>query len=86
MHGLILGAIVGVPSVPIVYDAKVAAAAELLGLSDVAIPLSELTPTRIVAAIDSLADPARTEQLAGAVREQRGRLTIIRDTITALAT
>lgn len=84
LHGLILGAIVGVPSVPIVYDAKVAAAAELLGLSDVAIPLSELTATRIDAAIDILADPGRTEQLALALREQRQQLTIIRDTITRL--
>jgi len=84
LHGLILGAIVGVPSVPIVYDPKVAAAAELLGLSDVAIPLSELTATRIDAAIDILADPGRGELLALALREQRQQLTIIRDTITRL--
>jgi hypothetical protein len=75
-----------VPAVPIVYDAKVAAAADVLGLSDVAIPLSELTATRIDAAIDTLADPARADQLAAAVRDQCARLTVIRDTITALAT
>jgi polysaccharide pyruvyl transferase WcaK-like protein len=86
LHGLILGAIVGVPSVPIVYDAKVAAAAELLGLSDVAIPLSELTAARIGTAINILADPGRAERLAAAVREQRRRLAMIRDTITGLAT
>jgi polysaccharide pyruvyl transferase WcaK-like protein len=86
LHGLILGAIAGVPSVAIVYDAKVGAAAALLGLSDVAIPLAELTTDRIIAAVDILADPDRSAQLASLVLRQRERLTIIRDTITGLAT
>ena len=81
LHGLILGAVVGVPSVPIVYDAKVAAAAELLGLSDVAIPLAEVTPTRVDEAIAILADPRRADQLAERLRGQRDRLAVIRDTI-----
>lgn len=86
LHGLILGAVVGVPSVAIVYDAKVGAAAELLGLSDVAIPLAELTPDRVEAAIAILADPRRAEQLAERLRGQRDRLTIIRETIVRTVT
>lgn len=81
LHGLILGAVVGVPSVAIVYDAKVGAAAELLGLSDVAIPLKELTSARVTEALAILADPGRGEQLAERLRVQRDRLTVIRDTI-----
>ena len=47
LHGVILGAVAGVPSVSIVYDAKVGAAAELLGLADVAIALRDVTAARI---------------------------------------
>ena len=86
MHGLILGAVVGVPSVAIVYDAKVAAAADLLGLSDVAILLAEVTPTRVDEAIAILADPRRVDQLAERLRGQRDRLAIIRDTIVRIVT
>ena len=86
LHGLILGAVVGVPSVAIVYDAKVRAAAELLGLSDVAIPLAELTAARLENAIDILADHRRAEQLAERLSGQRDRLTIIRDTIARIPT
>ncbi len=86
MHGLILGALVGVPSVAIVVDAKVAAAADLLGLSDVAIPLAEVTPRRVDEAIAILADPRRAEQLAERLRGQRDRLAIIRDTIVRIVT
>jgi polysaccharide pyruvyl transferase WcaK-like protein len=85
LHGLILGAVVGVPSVAIVYDAKVGAAAELLGLSDVAIPVDEVTAPRIEEALASLADPGRGEQLAERLRMQRDRLTVIRDTIVRTA-
>jgi len=85
LHGLILGAVVGVPSVAIVYDAKVGAAAELLGLSDVAIPLDAVTGPRIGEALASLADPGRGKQLAERLRVQRDRLTVIRDTIARAA-
>lgn len=79
LHGLILGAVAGVPSVAIVYDAKVGSAAELLGLSDVAIALTDLTPARIETALATLADPSRIALLNERVGEQRQRLGILRN-------
>jgi len=86
LHGLILGAVAGVPCVTIVYDAKVGAAAALLGSSDVAIPLADLTAARLEAAITILADPRRGEKLAEHLRAQRDHLTVIRDTIVRTMT
>lgn len=81
LHGIILGAVAGVPSVAIVYDAKVGAAAELLGLADVAIPLAELTSARIDAALATLADPSRDVEFGSRLELQRDRLNVIRDTL-----
>ena len=81
LHGLILGAVAGVPSVAVVYDPKVGAAAELLGLADVAIPLGEVATARVLEAVATLGDPVRGEQLAEHLRVQQDRLTVIRDAI-----
>lgn len=81
LHGIILGAVAGVPSVAIVYDPKVAAAAELLGLADIAIPLSELTSVRLDGALVALADPSRSAGLGARLELQRDRLNVIRDAI-----
>ena len=81
LHGVILGAVAGVPSVSIVYDAKVGAAAELLGLADVAIALRDVTAARIAEGAAVLADPGRVLELAERLDEQRRRLAVIRDTI-----
>lgn len=83
LHGIILGAIAGVPSVAIVYDPKVGAAAEALGLADVAIPLAALTAARIDAGLEAIADPGRAAGLAARLEEQRAHLSPIRDAIVA---
>ncbi len=76
LHGVILGAVAGVPSVPIVYDAKVGAAAELLGLADVAIPLRDVTAGRIAEGVAILARPERIARAGrapgGAARSGEG--------------
>ena len=81
LHGIILGAVVGVPSVAIVYDPKVGAVAELLGLADVAIPLAEVTSDTIDAALAAIADRSRIADLATRLDIQRDRLNVIRDAI-----
>lgn len=68
LHGLILGALAGVPSVAIGYDPKVIGAADLLGLSDVAVAVDDATPTVLGDALDRLAgDPGRRQRLRAAV-------------------
>lgn len=81
LHGIILGAVAGVPSVAIVYDSKVGAAAEILGLADVAIPLAEVSSERIDAALAAIARPTRIADLGARLALQRDRLNVIRDAI-----
>jgi polysaccharide pyruvyl transferase CsaB len=72
LHGLILGALAGVPSVAIGYDQKVIEAAKLLGLDDVAVPVDGATATVLEDALDRLAsDPGRRNRLHEAVHAIR---------------
>ncbi|MGH2381599.1 MAG: polysaccharide pyruvyl transferase family protein, partial [Candidatus Limnocylindria bacterium] len=43
LHGLLLGALAGVPSVPVAYDDKVHVAADRLGLGDLVVPLVDVS-------------------------------------------
>lgn len=43
LHGLLLGALAGVPSLPIAYDDKVRAAADRLGLGDLVVALANVS-------------------------------------------
>ena len=62
LHGLILGALAGVPSVAIGYDPKVMQAADLLGLGDVAVAVDGATAAVLRDALDRLAgDPDRRQ-------------------------
>ena len=68
LHGLILGALAGAPSVAIGYDQKVVEAANLLGLGDVAVALDGATATALEDALDRLAgDPDRRQRLRDAI-------------------
>ena len=68
LHGLILGALAGVPSVAIGYDQKVVQAATLLGLNDVAVAVDGATATALEDALDRLAsDPGRRDKVREAI-------------------
>jgi polysaccharide pyruvyl transferase CsaB len=72
LHGLILGALAGVPSVAIGYDQKVIQAAKLLGLGDVAVAVDGATASALQDALDRVAgDPSRRQHLRDAVHAIR---------------
>ncbi len=74
LHGLILGALVGTPSVTIGYDAKVSEVAAQLGLTDVHVPLDTVSGEALVAALDRLrADTDRHTAMSAAVDAARAR-------------
>ena len=76
LHGLILGAIAGTPSLPIAYDPKVSAAAEQLGIGDLCVALDDVpgeTPAAMLQRIRALqADDRRAAVAAGVERMRRG--------------
>ena len=72
LHGLILGALAGVPSVAIGYDQKVIQAANLLRLGDVSVAVDGATASVLQDALDRVAgDPSRRQHLRDAVRAIR---------------
>ena len=72
LHGLILGALAGVPSVAIGYDPKVMQAAILLGLGDVAVAVDGATAAALRDALDRLAgDLDRRHRLRDAIQTIR---------------
>lgn len=79
LHGLLLAALAGVPAVPIAYDVKVRAAAEQLGLGDLAVALPDVSASLL---LDRLAEAASERRRA----EVRGRLAIMREHRDAIAT
>ncbi len=89
LHGLILAALARTPAVPIVYDPKVAAWAEALGLADLAVDLDQLestTPSELLRRVERAAEPARRQATEDRVAELRQRATVLRDAIMGVAT
>ena len=80
LHGLILAAIVDRPCVPVVYDPKVATAAEELGVGDLAIPISLVSGERLATALATAVSVARRVRLAEHVAERRSQ----RERVSAL--
>lgn len=72
LHGMLLAALSGTPSLPIAYDPKVAAHAAELGLGGHLLELAQLDPQRLAAGVLRLL--AERERLAAAVRAGRDRL------------
>lgn len=82
LHGLILGALAGVPSVAIGYDAKVHQAANRLGLGDVAVALDDVSATALTDALDRLANrPARRTELALVIAGIRAQCAAVSDLV-----
>ena len=73
LHGVILGALAGVPAVSIRYDEKVAAVANQLGLGDLCLPLEGLSAAGIGSALRAAAEPGRQTALAARLAGIRGR-------------
>ncbi len=62
LHGMLLGALAGVPIVPIAYDMKVRAAAEQLGLGDLVVALRDVSAALLLDRLEEAAsDRRRTE-------------------------
>ena len=79
LHGLLLGALAGVPTVPIAYDDKVRVAADRLGLGDLVVPLAGASAADL---LDRLDDAASDERRT-AVRTRLEALRSERDDVAA---
>jgi polysaccharide pyruvyl transferase WcaK-like protein len=79
LHGLLLGALVGVPTVSIAYDRKVIAAAERLGVADLAVPLARVSEVPLI----DLLEIAGGELRVRALRERVDSLRSERSTVAA---
>ena len=87
LHGLILGALVGLPAVTVGYDAKVSAVAAQLGLDDLLVPLDAATGTTLLAALArSVSMPGRGEALEARVQTVRGRHHAVADLLVRAMT
>jgi polysaccharide pyruvyl transferase WcaK-like protein len=82
LHGVIFSALARTPCVPIIYDAKVAAVAEQLGLQDVSVPVSSASGASILACLSKACLPTRVEGVSARVLAARAALL---DTRTSLA-
>lgn len=85
LHGLILSAIARTPCVPIVYEPKVKAVADQLGLGNVAVPIDNPTREHFARAILSITDTQRQVQVAAHVAAFRHRAAGVRQLIEAAA-
>ena len=73
LHGLVLGSLADRPCVPIVYDAKVAAAADQLGLSAIALPMDGIAVEPIEAAMRAATSPTCRAIVRSRVSELRAK-------------
>lgn len=73
LHGTILGAIAGAPSISITYDPKVSRMADQLGLGDLCHPADGLSPSRLAGSLEAVWSDleARKRDLAGRVVAER---------------
>ena len=79
LHGLLLGAVAGVPTVPIAYDDKVRVAADRLGFGDLVVPLAGVHAADL---LDRL-DHAGSDERRAAVRARLAALRSERDDVAA---
>ncbi|MGI8659223.1 MAG: polysaccharide pyruvyl transferase family protein [Candidatus Limnocylindria bacterium] len=73
LHGLLLGALAGVPTVPIAYDEKVRAAADLLAIGDLVVPLADVGRVDLLARLEEAGEVVRREALQERIVELRSR-------------
>jgi polysaccharide pyruvyl transferase WcaK-like protein len=73
LHGLILGALAGVPAVTIAYDDKVGSAARAIGLAGISLGLADATPDALLAALDRSADAGLRATMDTHVAELQAR-------------
>lgn len=73
LHGLLLGALAGVPTVPIAYDEKVRAAADLLAIGDLVVPLADVGRVDLLARLEEAGSVVRREALQERIVELRSR-------------
>ncbi|MGH2444601.1 MAG: polysaccharide pyruvyl transferase family protein [Candidatus Limnocylindria bacterium] len=66
LHGLLLAALAGVPTVPIAYDAKVRVAAERLGIGELVVPLDAASGPLLLEKLEA----ARSDDCQVTVRER----------------
>ena len=87
LHGMILAGLMGVPSVPIAYDRKVAEAADVMDLGDLVVSIGDVTVDTLRAALGRLeADVERPARLRAAVEEIRsGRTTVTARILMAIS-
>lgn len=79
LHGLLLGALAGVPTVPIAYDDKVRVAADRLGLGDLVVPLAGVSAADLLDRLDA----AGSDERQAAVRARLQALRSERDDVAA---
>jgi polysaccharide pyruvyl transferase CsaB len=85
LHGLILGALAGTPTVSVSYDPKVAAWAARLGLSDYCLPMEPLSTAGLLAAFDRMrADPGMQHRLTQRVSAIRAEADSVRNLLIHL--
>ncbi|MEO6578658.1 MAG: polysaccharide pyruvyl transferase family protein [Candidatus Limnocylindria bacterium] len=73
LHGLLLGAMAGVPTVPIAYDEKVRAAADLLAIGDLVVPLADVGRVDLLAHLEEAGSVVRRDALQERIVELRSR-------------
>ncbi|MGQ0608109.1 MAG: polysaccharide pyruvyl transferase family protein [Chloroflexota bacterium] len=71
LHGLLLGALAGVPTVPIAYDDKVRVAADRLGLGDLVVPLAGVQAADLLDRLDAAASDERRAAVRARVEALR---------------
>ena len=78
LHGVLLSAMTGLPCVPIAYDDKVDAAAQLLGLGDVVIDPARDRGHEVAEYLAAVQQPARARLVAGRVADLRAEADAVR--------
>lgn len=73
LHGMLLAALAGVPVVPIAYDVKVRAAAEQLGIGDLAVALPDVSATLLLERLSEAASEGRRLEVARRLDTMRGQ-------------
>lgn len=79
LHGLLLGALAGVPGVPIAYDDKVRVAADYLGLGDLVVELAGVSEVDLGERLAAAGSAERRRLVADRVTAMRGE----RDAVVA---
>jgi polysaccharide pyruvyl transferase WcaK-like protein len=73
LHGMLLGALAGVPSAAVAYDDKVHNAARELGLADATVDITAVSGPLLTVALDAALREERAAQVADRVTQLRAR-------------